>query len=152
MNARILRGLLLTAWAVALAAAHAAPAAATGTALITQRDGTSKSYANVRIAIAGGSMAVTSADGQGMLVIGKAACTKVNELVRCLPYDATLFQYGEKVRIPLQSGTVWLNPSDSMQTLTHSSAQLPPRGVLMLIKTKAGTYVSLTGKVDEVIK
>jgi hypothetical protein len=127
-------------------------AAATGTARIVQRDGTTKKYANVRIAIRDGSMAITSADGRGMLVIGKAACSKIGELVRCLPYDATLFQYGTKIRIPLESGTVWLNPSDTPQPLTYSSQQLLPRNVMMMIETKAGTYVTLTGKVDEVAK
>ena len=97
-------------------------------------------------------MALTSSDGAGMLVLGKAACTKIGELLRCLPYDATLFQYGQKIHVPLQSGTVWINPTAETQPLTHSSAHLPPRGVMLLITTKAGTIVSLTGRVDEVVK
>jgi hypothetical protein len=94
-------------------------------------------------------MELTSSDGQGTLVLGKAACTKEGSLVRCLPYDATLFQNGEKRHIVLQSGTVWLNPTQSKQPLAFSSAELPPHGVLMSVNTKAGTYVSLTGTVDE---
>lgn len=125
---------------------------ADGTAVIQPADGAAKTYTGVHIAIRDESMAITSADGQGMIVLGKAACTKIGELLRCIPYDATLYQYGAKRHIPLTSGTVWLNPTQSTQTLTHSSAQLPPRGVLLLVKTKAGTYVSLTGRVDEVIK
>ena len=95
---------------------------------------------------------MTSADGAGTLVIGKAACAKINELVRCLPYDATLHQYGTTTHIPLSGGTVWLNPTQTKQTLSNSSAQLPPRGVLMSVHTHAGTYVSLSGTVDEVYK
>ena len=57
-----------------------------------------------------------------------------------------------KRHVPLASGTVYINPSQTAQPLTHSSAQLPARGVLLSIKTKAGTYVSLTGRVDEVIR
>jgi len=97
-------------------------------------------------------MAITSSDGEGTLVFGKAACTKVGELLRCIPYDATLQQHGQSTHVPLQYGTVWLNPSSSTQQLTHSSTQLPPRGVLLSIQTKAGTYVSVTGVVDRIQK
>ncbi len=86
-------------------------------------------------------MLITSSDGEGTLILGKAACTKVGELLRCIPYDATLKQHGESTHIPLKYGTVWLNPSDDNQQLSYSSTQLPPRGVLLSIQTKAGTYV-----------
>jgi hypothetical protein len=126
------------------------PAPATGTVLVVQRDGSKKTYQNVRIAIKYESMAITSSDGQGTLVLGKAACTKVGELLECLPYDATLLQYGQRFHIALQSGTVWLNPSKTDQRLSHSSQQLPPHGVLLAVRTKRGTYVTMTGIVDEV--
>ncbi|HVR45428.1 MAG TPA: hypothetical protein VMT95_02115 [Candidatus Binatia bacterium] len=143
----------LAALAVTVAvAAPFGPAGATGTARVVQRDGSQKTYTNVRISIKNGSMAITSADGQGTIVLGDAACTKVGELLECLPYDATLLQYGRKTHISLQSGTVWLNPSKTRQPLSHSSTQLPPRGVLLAVRTKKGTYVTLTGVVDEVQK
>jgi hypothetical protein len=129
-----------------------ARANATGTVLIQQPDGSEKTYLNVRIIVWNESMAVTSSDGKGTVVFGKAACTKVGELVRCLPYDATLFQNGQTMHIFLKSGTVWLNPSQTTQQLSHSSTQLPPRGVLLAVRTKRGTYVTLTGVVDEVRK
>ncbi|MBV8531309.1 MAG: hypothetical protein JO104_08315, partial [Candidatus Eremiobacteraeota bacterium] len=122
------------------------------TVQIALYDGTNRTYTNARIFIRDDSMAITSSDGRGTLVLGKAACTKVGDLLRCLPYDATLFQNGQKVHIPLQSGTVWLNPSSTTQPLANSSTQLPPRGVLLAVKTKRGTYVTLTGVVDEVQK
>jgi len=128
------------------------PAYATGTVLVQQRDGSEKTYTNVRISIRNESMAFTSSDGQGTIVLGKAACTKVRELVECLPYDATLLQNGQSTHIGLQSGTVWLNPSPTAQELSHSTTQLPPRGVLLAVRTKKGTYVTLTGVVDEVQK
>lgn len=128
----------------------AAPAAATGTARIQQRDGSTKTYTNVRISVQNESMQITSSDGKGTLVLGKAACTKIAELVRCIPYDATLEQRGRAMHIPLQSGTVWINPSKTRQQLSHSSTQLPPRGVLLSLRTKKGTYVSLTGVIDKV--
>ena len=130
--------------------ATVAPARATGTAVIVQPDGTSKTYPHVRIAIWNESMAVTSSDGQGTVVFGKASCTKIGELVRCLPWDATLFQNGAKVHIVLKSGTVWLNPTNDYQSLSDSSEKIAPHGVLLAVRTKRGTYVTLTGTVDEV--
>jgi hypothetical protein len=127
-------------------------AKATGTATVQQSDGTIKVYKNVVIAIRDQQMEVTTSDGVGTLVIGKAACTKVAELVECLPYDATLYQGGHKVRIMLKSGTVWLNPTTSSQPLSMTSARIGPRGVLVSATTKRGTYFSLTGTVDRVTK
>jgi hypothetical protein len=125
-------------------------AAATGTAQIQHPDGSVSTYHNVRIIIWNESMAITSGDGQGTVVIGKASCTKIGELVRCLPWDATLFQNGAKLHISLKSGTVWLNPTQTVQQLSHSSTEIPARGVLLALETKRGTYVTLTGVVDEV--
>jgi hypothetical protein len=144
------QALLLATFSIGVAAVSGTPARAVGTATIQQPDGNQKTYANVRIIIWNESLALTSSDGKSTVVIGKASCTKIGELVRCLPWDATLFQNGQKVHIPLQSGTVWLNPSGSMQQLSHSTTQIPPRGVLLAIKTKRGTYVTLEGVVDEV--
>jgi hypothetical protein len=143
--------------AVAAAAACAvlvlsSPAEARGTARIQQQDGTVKTYNNVYVRIKNQAMALTSSDGKGTLILGKAACTEVAALIRCLPYDATLDQNGKSLHIPLQSGTVWLNPTKEAQTLTGSSTKLQPRGVLLSIETAKGTYVSLTGTVDEVQK
>ena len=153
MKARIdLRVLVSLAFAAIAIAMPCGRADATGTVRIQQRDGSIKTYTNVKIVVLTESMTITSSDGEGTIILGKAACTKVGELLRCLPYDATLEQHGETTHIPLKSGTVWLNPSDSNQQLTYSSTQLPPRGVLLAIQTKAGTYVSLTGIVDRIQK
>ena len=127
-----------------------AAARATGTVVIAMRDGSSRTYDGVHVAIWNESMAVTSGDGQGTVVFGKASCTKVGELVKCLPWDATLFQNGSKLHVALASGTVWLNPTAAYQPIGNSSAHLPPHGVLLAVKTKRGTYVTLTGTVDEV--
>jgi hypothetical protein len=127
-------------------------ARAAGSARIQQSDGSVKTYTNVRISVRDQSMWMTSSDGRGTLILGKAACTKVDALVRCVPYDATLDQNGKFTHIPLQTGTVWLNPSNAAQQLSHSSTRLPSHGVLMSIRTKKGTFVSLTGTIDEARK
>jgi len=145
----------MRATAVALAAAIVLfpwPANATGTVTIQQPDGSVKTYANVSIRANSSNLVLTSSDGKGTLVFGRASCTKVGELLQCLEYDATLFQNGERMHIALKNGTVWYNPSKTTQTLSHSSTQLPYRGILMSAESKKGTYVSLTGVVDEVIK
>lgn len=149
-NMRVTKGLIAIAAAFAAFGFSLRPASATGTVIIAYADGGSKLYHNVRITVWNESMAITSADGQGTVVLGKASCTKVDELVRCLTYDATLFQNGGKLHIPLQSGTVWLNPTRDYQPLSHSSAEIPPRGVLLAVKTRRGTEVTMTGTVDEV--
>lgn len=135
-----------------LIAEAVSPASASGTAKVWQADGSEKTYTNVSIRIAREELALTTSDGVGTLVIGKAACTKEGELLKCLPYDATLFQNGQTKRITLQNGTVWLNPTMSKQTLPLSSAQLQPHGVLISATTKKGTYFSLSGTVDKVQK
>ena len=132
------------------ALAPALPAGATGTATIVQPDGTKRTYSNVRIAIWNATLALTSSDGQGTVVVGKASCLKVNELIKCLPWDATLFQNGDKLHIAVASGTVWLNPTTTRQQFSHSTTSIPPHGVVMDLHTKRGTYVSLSGVIDEV--
>jgi hypothetical protein len=130
----------------------AAPAAASGTARIQQKDGAVKTYANVYIRIANKSMSISSADRKGTFILQKAACSMVGKLMRCYPYDATLKQNGASRKIVLTNGTVWLNPGSQKEHLPKSSTQLPPRGVLLSLKTKAGTYVSVTGTIDELKK
>jgi hypothetical protein len=153
MNALIARVFFSAAIAAGIVAAPLAPANATGTVIVQQRDGTTKTYRDVRIAIEDQAMAITSADKKGTLVLGKAACTEVGELVKCLPYDATLLQGGMKFHIPLKvGGTVWINRSATNQQLPQSSEHLPPHGVLVAVTTIKGTLVSLTGVVDEVQK
>lgn len=141
---------LAIAVTVAALASTSRAAGATGTVVIAYSDGSTKSYRDVRIIIWNESMAITSADGQGTVVFGKASCTKIGELLRCLPYDATLFQNGGKLHVALASGTVWLNPSGEYQPMSHSSTQIPPRGVLLAVRTRHGTEVTMTGTVDEV--
>jgi hypothetical protein len=150
MNGLRGRKALIVIFVVFAAMTTGVPGLASGTATIRQPDGTQRTYANVRIAIWNATLALTSSDGQGRFVIGKASCTKVNELVKCLPWDATLFQNGNTLHIAIKSGTVWLNPTTVPQPLSHSSTQLPPHGVLLELHTRRGTFVTLSGVVDEV--
>jgi hypothetical protein len=132
--------------------ACAGAAGATGTVRIQQADGSAKVYQGVRIVIANKSMTLTSPDGKGTLTISKAACTSIGQMFRCLPYAATLAQNGKTLQIGLQSGTVWINPSTSIQQLPQSSTTVQSQGVLMSLETKSGTYVSLSGIADVLSK
>jgi hypothetical protein len=147
-----MRSTITSAVLAALFGASILPALATGTMRVQHKNGVVQTYTDVYIRILDNEMTLTSNDGKGTVVIGKAACTKIGELIQCLPYDATLEQNGSEARIALQSGTVWLNPSATSQPLSYSSQSLPSHGVLMAVKTKSGTYVSLSGTVDEIKK
>lgn len=143
----------LRLWVLVASAAYciaglAGVASATGTARVQQRDGDVKIYRNVRISIENKQMTLISGDRVGTIVIQKAACSAVDKLIRCYPYAAVLKQRGGTRQIFIENGTAWLNPSDSSQHLPMSSTKLPPQGVLMSVKTKAGTYFSLTGIAD----
>lgn len=127
-------------------------AVARGTARVQQRDGDVRVYKDVRIKIADQRLWITSSDGVGTLVIDKSSCTAFDTLVRCLPYTAVLNQRGTTRNLAIENGSAWFNRSKTTQTLPQSSTRLPPHGVLMTLKTKAGTYVSLTGTVDEMVK
>ncbi|MBV8637448.1 MAG: hypothetical protein JO322_05135 [Candidatus Eremiobacteraeota bacterium] len=121
---------------------------ATGTARIQQPDGDVKVYKNVRIAIEHKQMTVTSADGVGTFVISRAACSAVDKLVRCYPYDAVLKQHGMTLPITIVEGTAWLNPSANKAHLPNSGTELEPHGLMLSFRTKRGSYVSLSGVVD----
>ncbi len=147
-----LRKLIFGLLTAAVLAALPNVSAATGTARIQQADGNVKTYSNVRINIAQQKMSITSSDGKGTLVISKAACSMIGKMIRCYPYAATLEQGGTARPITVVNATVWLNPSGESQQLPRSSMHLPPRGVLLSLQTKAGTYVSLSGTADELKK
>ena len=147
-----MRTIVTIAVLAALFGASIAPALATGTLRVQHKNGSVQTYTDVYIRILDDEMTLTSNDGKGTVVIGKSACTKIGELIQCLPYDATLEQNGSEARIPLTNGTVWLNPTATRQPLSLSSQSLPSHGVLMAVKTKSGTYVLLSGTVDVIKK
>ena len=135
---------------VFFACLSAAPAfaVATGTARIQQPDGDVKTYKNVRIAIEHKQMKLTSADGVGTFVISRAACSPVEKLVRCYPYNAVLRQHGTTLPITIVEGTAWLNPGTNKGQLPNSTTPIAPHGVILSFRTKRGTYVSVNGVVD----
>jgi hypothetical protein len=141
---------LLAAFVVLLAGAL--PARATGVVHIQQKDGSVKTYADVNIALDPSSMRLTTSDGVGTLYIGKAACTAIGQLLKCVPYDATYIAHDVSTHIELTDGTAWLNPSKKQQLIPDSNRKLAPLGVVMTMRSKAGTTVTLSGTADVVSK
>lgn len=139
--------------AVLMSLVLAAPAAsAKGTMTIRHFSGTSNIYKNVAIKVLHGALYVTSADGKGTVIIHRAACSYQGKLLVCFATSATLVQANTASPVDLKTGTIYLNDSDDPQPLVLSTAKIPPHSVVMSLTTKRGTYVSLNGQFDQVVK
>lgn len=137
--------------AVAFASSGTA-AYATATVGVHNEDGSSQTYSNVSVKIVNQALNLTTSDGKGTLIIKKAACSYAGEIQVCLPYTLTIVQSGASHALDFERGTVYLNLSDSVQTLPQSSMQIPVRGIVMSLKTKIGTIINMTGTIDQVTK
>jgi hypothetical protein len=133
----------------ALTLATVSVASASGTARFQQSDGTVKTFP-VNIAFIHTSVRISAIDGHDVLTIPNAACTFAGDLERCLPYNIILHRNGTEHDIPFEHGTVYLNLTGTMQPLTHSSKQVPPNGLLLVVRTQRGTYITVNGTLDEV--
>lgn len=128
------------------------PAGAQGTLRAQESDGTVRVYNNVSINVVHQTLRVTSADKKGTLIINQAACSYVGTLQRCYPLKVSLEQSGVTKPIDLKSGTIYVNATDQTQQMPLSSQTLPRHGVLLSINTDRGTYVTMTGTVDGIVR
>lgn len=135
-----------------LFALHTATARATGTLQINDSDGDRNTYTGVTVNVFSGSLFVTSADGKGTLVVNRAACSYQGKIIVCLPTSVILVQKGTSNALALTIGTVYLNYTGEAQPLTLSSEKLPAHAVLLSFRTASGTYVTLRGTLDQVIR
>jgi hypothetical protein len=122
---------------------------ATGTMRVQQSDGSVQVYHDVQIRVAQRTLRIGSEDRKGVLVIDRAACTYAGFVLRCLPSTMKFEQSGQTHEIQLVTGTIYVNLTGDMQQLHHSSTQLSPHDVLLMMQTKRGTYISLQGHIDE---
>jgi hypothetical protein len=150
--ALLLRITAATLSVVAWCAIVPIPAGATGTLLIQRKDGQTNTYDDIEIKIFAGSLFLTSDDGDGTIVVTRAACSYQGKIIVCLPTTAALVQDGESQALNLRSGTIYLNTTDAPQQLTLSSAKIPANSVLVALTTKSGTFVTVRGQIDELIK
>lgn len=129
-----------------------APALATGTLRKQESDGDVTVYNNVSVKVVHRTLRITSADGKGTLVINQAACSYVDQIQRCYPLKVSLEQGGVTKPLDLKHGTIYVNTSGTAQQMPLSSQQLPPNGILLSLTTDIGTYVTMTGKVDGIVR
>jgi hypothetical protein len=129
------------------------PAAdATGTVNIRHKDGTANTYHDVEIKVFSGSLFVTSDNGDGTIVVTRAACSYQGKIIVCLPTSAALVQEGESNALNLKTGTIYLNYTGTDQPLSRSSAKLPANSIMLALTTKNGTFIDVQGRIDQVIK
>jgi hypothetical protein len=121
---------------------------AMGTARVVQSDGVVREYHVWLHVIDHRAVRITSADRRGTLMVGKAACSYLGEIERCLPDDIVLDQFGAKHSIAFTRGTEYLNRTDVAQQLPMSSTHVPPHGLLLVLLTVRGTYITVRGTVD----
>ncbi|MGB6518948.1 MAG: hypothetical protein WBE79_10640, partial [Candidatus Cybelea sp.] len=68
---------------------------AMGTINIHHKDGTVNTYRDVEIKVFSGSLFLTSDDGNGTIVVTRAACSYRDKIIVCLPTTAALVQEGK---------------------------------------------------------
>ncbi len=137
---------------LALCASIAAPCLAKGTAHVQESGGSVRVYHNVTIHIVRRTLRVTSADGQETFVINQVACAYVGVFEHCTPLRISLERGGTTRTLNTAGGTIYINPTNSMQTLSHSSTQLPPHGILLTAGMKNNTYVTVSGQIDSLVR
>ncbi len=129
-----------------------AVASATGTIDIHHKDGTVNTYADVTIKVFSGSLFLTSDDGDGTIVVTRAACAYQGKIIVCLPTSAALVQNGKSDALNLKTGTIYLNYADQAEPLSRSSAKLPAHSIMLALTTRNGTFLTVRGRIDQVIK
>lgn len=144
--------LAMVAGLVTWLAAGTVPAGATGTVAIHQIDGHTDVYHDVKIKVIHNVLYMTSADGKGTLVLNRAACSFQGELMVCFATNATLVQTGKTRPLDFKTGTLYVNLTGTPQPLALSTAKVPAHGILLSFTTERGTYVSLSGRIDKVVK
>lgn len=132
-----------------LTLACAIPAQAKGVARIAESDGTVRDYPVSLEVIDHRAVRIVSADGRDTLSVSKAACSYQGELERCLPFRIVLDRAGKRHPIDFRHGTEYLNRTDSEQQLPLSSRHVPPHGIVLLLLTAHGTYITVSGTIDE---
>lgn len=140
-------GLAAALFAFAPAVAHA-----TGAISIHHASGATQNYADVEIRVFSGSLFLTSDDGDGTIVVTRAACSYQGKIIICYPTSAALVQDGESSALALKRGTIYLNYTDSAQPMSFSSAKLPSNSILLALTLNNGTLINVRGRIDQVIK
>jgi hypothetical protein len=140
------------ALAFVLSAAVAFPATGAAEALVRvqQSDGTTQVYRNVRATLSGSTLWLRSPDRKDRLQIVSAACSFPHDLKRCLPFQVFLHKPDRTHELTITHGVFYVNLTSEAHHLLHSSEVVAPHGVIVFLHTTRGTYVSATGRLDDV--
>lgn len=141
-------GVMVAVTAVAVSIFPGA-ADARGVVRVQQVDGRIDHYNGVGLRLEGDTLRIISPDRIGTLLVKRAACFVVDGLQRCLPTQLILSQHGTH-QITFRRGAVYLNLSDQPHAMPHSSKVVGVRGVDALLETMHGTFITITGQLDEV--
>jgi hypothetical protein len=136
----------------ALCALEPVEAYAIGAISIHHVGGATNSYSDVEIRVLAGSLFLTSGDGEGTIVVTRAACSYQGEIIICYPTSAALVQDGETSALALKRGTIYLNFTGAAQPMSFSSARLPAKSILLALTLNNGTLINVHGRIDQVIK
>ena len=101
-----------------------ASARAGGTLQIHDSSGSFNTYTGVTVNVFSGSLFITTADGDGTLVVNRSACSYQGKIIVCLPTSVILVQDGKSNALSLTTGTIDLNYTTEPQPLSLSSAKL----------------------------
>ncbi len=146
-------GQIGAAFAVLLSAAMAivpsAPASATGSVRIQQREGTVKTYNGVILKVENRTLQLTSADKVTTVTISGAKCAPDGVIIRCMGGGFSLAQDGQKHVVPFKTATFYFNPTEQVQVLPLSTTHIGAHSVIFSILTAKGTYVTGNGKLDK---
>ncbi|HEY6449944.1 MAG TPA: hypothetical protein VIX60_04625 [Candidatus Cybelea sp.] len=141
----------LPAFLLALAFGTAA-VAAKGTVTVLQTDGHVDVYKDVSVKVMHDALFMTTADGKGTLAIHRAACSYQAELMVCFVTSALLVQAGKTRPLDFKIGTLYVNATDAPQQLVLSTKKVAPHSILLSFTTKRGTYVTMSGRIDKVVR
>ncbi|MBV8639316.1 MAG: hypothetical protein JO322_14650 [Candidatus Eremiobacteraeota bacterium] len=149
MNRLFLRTAVIAQLAALTVSVSPMLAQAKGVVRVQQANGSTQTYEGVTFRVSGRKMFIQTNDKAGTLIINDAACSlRDNKILTCLPYAMSLQQGGQTRALDFQHGTIYYNKSDTKQTLSLSSTQLPPNGVLGSLRSSRGTYVNFSGTLD----
>jgi len=138
-------GLLVIAFVFAMTA----PASATGTVRIQQRDGSVQTYTGVTLKVANRTLTLISADKVSTIVISGAACAHDGTIVRCTGGGFSLLQDSKKHTVAFKTATFYFNLTDQDQLLPLSTTKIAAHSVLFAVQTAKGTYITGNGKLDQ---
>ena len=128
-------------------------ASATGTINIQHKDGTVNTYRDVEIKVFSGSLFLTSDDGDGTIVVTRAACSYREKIIVCLPTTAALVQEGESNRAQSQNRH---DLSETTRTPINRyrirRRNFPPIALMLTLSTENGTFINVRGRIDQLIK